>query len=130
MAQRFSLNRLRAKRREHARQRIQAGAELTPDERLQITNLLARLGRDARDIADDLAAIEYSVVHYWHVLAMISDDAPSCLNTIARLAAELSQKMAEIPHHYLDEAAGGRPRMVSTRGSLAAAVTPPPYHPI
>jgi hypothetical protein len=109
MAQRPSLNRPRAKRREHARQRIQTGAELTPDERLQITDLLAQLGRDARDIVDVLATIEYRVVHFWHVLATISDDASPRLNTIARLAAELSQEMAALPHHYLDEAAEADP---------------------
>jgi hypothetical protein len=74
MARRPSANRLRTrKRREHARQRIQAGAELTPDERLQITKLLSQLGRDALGVTDDLAAIEYSVAHYWYVWHLMPD---------------------------------------------------------
>jgi hypothetical protein len=73
MPRRPSANQLRTRRREHARQRVQAGAELTPDERQEITRLLAKLGYDAQDVAQDLAEIEYSVAHYWHVWHLMPD---------------------------------------------------------
>jgi hypothetical protein len=91
-----------AARREHAQQRIQAGAELTPDERRQLTEETG-WAEPEPDIAGTIAAIEFSIIHYWHMLlSLIHGDVGLSLRKIESLAAELAQTMAGVPRHPLD----------------------------
>ena len=94
---------LLARRRQFARDRIESGSRLTPEERQAILEKLALLGRNERDAEEDLDEIEYAIAHYWHLMAAVVDDDRTRLEKAQQLAAELGQALAELPHHYLAE---------------------------